>query len=152
MAESAPSAAPSSCRRRKAHNKSRSGCLQCKKRHKKVRLLPLFSTPDVVDHNHPNSNPSEVCLLGLQCDEVFPTCSHCKCTDSDCSLSNQDLSPLPNAGGKKLNLDDMKLLHNWTSRSRITFSDHNAVESLQQGDHEIKVGFQNPYGTCYSLT
>jgi hypothetical protein len=105
-----------------------------------------------VDHNHPDSNPSKVCLLGFQCDEVFPTCSHCKCTDSDCSLSNQHPSPLSNAVGKKLNLDDMKLLHNWTSRSRITFSDHSATESLQQGDHEIKVGLQNPYGTYYSLT
>lgn len=85
--------------------------------------------------------------LCFQCDEVYPICSHCKRLDSNCSLSNPDSPTDSEVVERQLNLDDLKLLHNWGVGDDTKFSDHNAEESFRaQRGREIELGFQHPYG------
>lgn len=91
--------------------------------------------------------------LCFQCDEIYPTCSNCKRLDSICSLGSSESPTDSEVVEKKLNIDDLQLLHDWHMGSDTRFSDHTAEESFrQQRGREIEIGFKHPYGTIYPST
>ncbi|KAF2108841.1 hypothetical protein BDV96DRAFT_503782 [Lophiotrema nucula] len=124
--------------KRRAHTKSRKGCIQCKQRHTK-------------------------------CDEVHPQCTNCVRLEIQCSwpdrkngLSPQAQSPHPEthvimAQGSRsftrinspaaavsvLGLDDMRLLHHWTTKTCKSM-DLGAMSSIWQEDF-IEIGFEHPF-------
>jgi hypothetical protein len=138
-------------RRRKAHSKSRKGCLQCKRRQYKVSHM--FDSSGALPDLHQTLH-----LIGLpwkhthsfQCDESFPICSGCKRSNLECSLSTPK-DPVDPADSQTslshLNMDDLRLLHDWNTISDTKFCDHNAEETWrQQRGREIDLGLRHPYG------
>lgn len=154
MAARSSSAASAASRRRKTHNKSRNGCVQCKKRHYKVGLsngTPFYHILFLLIALLSFAMFRRLFLvirrsLCFQCDEIYPTCTHCKRLGSDCSLNSSESSSDPEVVEKQLNIDDLRLLHSWCSGNGLKFSDHEAEESCrQERGREIELGFQHPY-------
>ena len=86
-------------------------------------------------------------LLHFQCDETFPICSGCKRSNLECSLSTPQDPADSQANLSRLNVDDLRLLHDWNAISDTKFADHNAEESWRkQRGREIELGLQHPYG------
>jgi len=127
-----PSLAPSAnSRRRKAHDKSRNGCTQCKQkpRPRFCRLL-LFTCNTTFVHDAVRAShifaPLIYALRSLfgQCDEVYPICAHCQRPKLSCSLGAPSPPADPTAAEKQLNLDDLRLLHDWCKGDGTKSPDH----------------------------
>lgn len=133
-------------RQRRKHQKSRNGCLQCKQKHYKVCHRPNMvpATPPIPSMLLLELLHTSVSLNG-QCDEVHPVCTNCRRLELSCSLGapspSSDLTHLPE---KQLNIDDLRLLHDWCKGNDIKFSDHEG-NGCDERMSEIDIGFQHPY-------
>lgn len=125
---------------RKAHSKSRNGCLQCKKRHHKVKLHSVVNC-----YGRPAADIAYI----RQCDECHPVCGQCDRLGTPCSLSQASPGPVPTQEHRALNIDDLRLLHHWHSASRqddfAPFVDHAHVDRTAEYDQMIERSFRHPY-------
>ena len=133
-----------------SHRKVRTGCIQCKKRHVKVRMLQTNSLPAC--------SLSVLCLylpLSEQCDESKPKCRNCIRYPSECSFQrpaiSQDASlsqiirsllqislkpkpPVYLSDEPEFSFNDFKLLHHWTVSTAETLG---STEGLQYTMREV---------------
>lgn len=102
-----------SFRSRRRHLKSRRGCLECKRRHMKVRNVDPLSI-----------NPVANCLSIGKCDETRPKCLNCATVDRKCSYKdkgggNDAASRASSSGPEKLRVEVEGSTHSSHSPSAL---------------------------------
>ena len=144
---------------RRAHRKSRAGCLQCKARKVKVNIL----WPDM--YSRPRSlRVMWLILLAVQCDEIKPQCRSCVRRGVDCQYAVtaaretpkssasfdalNSLGPAIHRNGRsilpELPMHDLELLHHYSTFTSYTLSQHPAFQTLWR-TKAPQLGFSSPF-------
>ncbi|KAI9685638.1 MAG: hypothetical protein M1820_010766 [Bogoriella megaspora] len=89
-----------------------------------------------------------------QCDELRPTCGHCRRLGDECSFDALAPDPLSGASNEQLfTIDDMRLLHKCLQDEPL-FGDQDAAAARQDQNSLMQLAFAHPYvlHTKLSLT
>lgn len=128
--------------------KSKTGCRTCKKRKVKVRL------PDSLTIAKRLTN--ELLTLRWQCDEGRPACRNCVKHGVECDLftsapsdpgsvsSSTQISLGSHESSGEFTLNDLELLHHYTTSACLTFSTDPMVRNFWRVDVP-QIGFNTPY-------
>ncbi|KAL2801987.1 hypothetical protein BJX63DRAFT_441542 [Aspergillus granulosus] len=129
---------------RRAHRKSKAGCLQCKRRKVKVdsHIHPSVMCPyqglSVTSSNHPDTQPNASAPVTQPLQSTSPA------TVGGSDKTSQDiLSPPQLSSISTLPLFDMELLHHYTTSTCYTLSCNPIVQAIWR-DEAPRVGFTMP--------